>query len=201
MSVWQFGAEYRCNVCGNKVMVIKVGGGTLICCNTEMEKSSRATGVDARVGDVMTTNVVTIPSNTSLSEAKGIMDSKHFRRLPVVDSGKLVGIVTEDRLNKAGPSQLTTFSIHELAYLVNKIKVRDVMRRDVFTATPDMTIRETVALGQSRKTGSTVVLEANKVVGIMTTNDIFYKVLNPLFGIEVPGSQKQLERDPKSNTS
>jgi acetoin utilization protein AcuB len=108
------------------------------------------------------------------------MDSNHFRRLPVADRGKLVGIVTKDGLDKAGPSQLTTFSIHELTYLLSKIKVRDVMRKDVFTGTPDMTIKEATALGQSGKIGSMVVLEANKVVGILTTNDIFYKVLNPI---------------------
>jgi acetoin utilization protein AcuB len=145
---------------------------------------------DIKVRDVMTTNVITIPSDTSLSDARRIMDSNHLRRLPVMDRGKLVGMVTKDRLDKAGPSQLTTFSIHELTYLMSKIKVRDVMRKDVFTGTPDMTIKEATALGQSRRIGSMVVLEGNKIVGILTTNDIFYKVLNPILGLEVPASQK-----------
>ncbi len=89
-----------------------------------------------------------------------------------------------------GPSQLTTFSIHELSYLLSKIKVRDVMRKDVLTGTPDMTIKEAVALGQLRRVGSMVVLEANKVVAIVTTNDFFYKGLNPILGLELPGLQK-----------
>ena len=50
------------------------------------------------VRDIMKTNVVTIPSSTSIADAKRIMDAHRFRRLPVVDKGKLVGIVTERRL-------------------------------------------------------------------------------------------------------
>ena len=145
---------------------------------------------EIRVGDVMVTNVITIPSDTSLSEASRVMEANRLRRLPVVDKGKLVGIVTKDGLAKSGPSQLTTFSVHEMSYLLNKIKVRDVMRKDVLTGSPDMTIKEAVALGQAKKIGSMVVLEGNNVVGIMTTNDIFYKVLNPLLGLGEPISEK-----------
>ena len=75
------------------------------------------------ISDVMTTNVVSIPSHTSLAEARKILDAHHLRRLPVIDRGKLVGIVTKDALDRMGPSQLTTFSMHELGYLVNKITV------------------------------------------------------------------------------
>jgi desulfoferrodoxin-like iron-binding protein len=37
MTVKQEGERYRCNVCGNEVTVTKVGGGTLVCCDEEME--------------------------------------------------------------------------------------------------------------------------------------------------------------------
>jgi superoxide reductase len=38
MAVEQVGETYRCNVCGNEVKVIKVGGGTPVCCGQDMEK-------------------------------------------------------------------------------------------------------------------------------------------------------------------
>jgi acetoin utilization protein AcuB len=60
------------------------------------------------VRDIMTTNVVTIPSSTSLADAKRIMEAHRFRRLPVVDKGKLVGIVTERRLEQVSPSKATS---------------------------------------------------------------------------------------------
>jgi acetoin utilization protein AcuB len=75
-----------------------------------------------------------------------MMDAHGFHRLPVVDRGKLMGIVTKDSLEKAGPSQLTTFSVHEIGYLLHKMKVRDVMRRDVLTGPPDMSVEDATAL-------------------------------------------------------
>jgi len=141
------------------------------------------------VGDIMTTNVVSIPSHTSLAQARRILDAHRFRRLPVIDRGKLVGIVTKDALDRMGPSQLTTFSIHELGYLVHKITVEEVMRRDVITVTPDTTVEEAVALAQTKRVGALVVTEGERVVGIATTNDFFYKVLNHILGIGIPGSR------------
>jgi len=141
------------------------------------------------ISDLMTTNVVTIPSNTSLAEARRIMDAHGIRRLPVVDRHRLAGIVTRDDLDKMGPSQLTTFSVNELVYMLNKITVRDVMHTDVVTVSMDTTIEEGVALAQSRKIGSLLVMDNDRLMGIATTNDLFVGILNPLLGIGLPGSR------------
>lgn len=143
--------------------------------------------------DVMSTNVVSISSNTTLAVARRILEAHGFRRLPVIDKGKLVGVVTKDALDKSGPSQLTTFSIHELSYLLSKITVEKVMQRDVVTATPEMTVEEAVALAQSKKVGMLIVVENGKVVGVATTNDFFYKVLNPILGITMAGCRIEIQ--------
>jgi acetoin utilization protein AcuB len=139
------------------------------------------------IRDVMTTNVVTIPSSTSLADARRIMDAHRIKRLPVVDKGKLVGVVSRDTLDKAGPSKLTTFSMHELSYLLSKVTVKEVMKTDLVTVPPDATVEESVTLAQSHRVGALIVLENGRVVGIATTNDIFYKIVNPLLGIDRPG--------------
>jgi acetoin utilization protein AcuB len=141
------------------------------------------------ISDVMTTNVVSIPSTTSLAEARRIMEAHEIRRLPVIDRNELVGIVTKDNLDKMGPSQLTTFSINELVYMLNKITVKEVMHTNVFTVPPDTTIEEAVAIAQSRRVGALIVSENGRVLGIATTNDIFLGILNPLLGIGMPGSR------------
>jgi len=141
------------------------------------------------VADVMTTNVVSIPSNTSLADARRIMDAHRIRRLPVIDRGKLMGIVTRDALDKAGPSKLTTFSMHELSYLLTKLTVEEVMRREVVTVSPGMTVEEAVALAQSKQVGALIVIEGDQVIGICTTNDFFYRILNPILGIGLSGSR------------
>jgi acetoin utilization protein AcuB len=139
--------------------------------------------------DVMSTNVVTIPSSTSLADAKRIMDFHGFRRLPVVDKSRLVGMVSRDALERAGPSTLTTFSIHELTYLLGKITVKEVMRTDLVTVSPDTTVEEAVATSQGKGVGSALVVENGRLVGIATTNDFFYKIVNPILGIGRPGSR------------
>jgi acetoin utilization protein AcuB len=141
------------------------------------------------IRDVMTMNVVTIPSSTSLADAKRIMDFHHLRRVPVVDKSKLVGIVSRDALDRSGPSKLTTFSIHELSYLLSKITVKEVMVTDLVTVSPDTTVEEAVALSQGRGVGSALVVEDGRLVGIATTNDFFYKIVNPILGIGKPGSR------------
>ena len=139
------------------------------------------------VRDVMSTNVVTITSTTSLADARRIMDAHRIRRLPVVDKGKLVGIVTRDALDRAGPSKLTTFSIQEITYLLGKLTVKEAMSTELVTISPEATVEESVAMAQSRKVGATLVIEENKLVGIVTTNDLFYRILNPILGIGKAG--------------
>ena len=141
------------------------------------------------ISDVMTTNIVTIPSNTSLADARRIMDAHRIRRLPVVDKGKPVGVVSRDALEKAGPSKLTTFSMHEITYLLGKITVKDIMKTDLLTVPPDATVEEAVALAQSKKVGMLLIMDEGRLVGIATTNDFFYKIANPILGIDKPGTR------------
>jgi acetoin utilization protein AcuB len=145
------------------------------------------------VRDIMTTNVITIPSSTSIADAKRIMEAHRIRRLPVVDKGKLVGMVTERRLEQVSPSKATSLSVWELSYLLDKTTVKEIMERNVVTVSPDMSAEESVALAQSHKVGSLVVVdEDGRVVGIATTNDFFYKIVNPILGLGEPGTRIEI---------
>lgn len=141
------------------------------------------------MSDVMTSNVITIPSRTSLADARRIMEAHRLRRLPVVDRGKLVGIVTRDSLNRAGPSQVTNFNIHDITRVLNKTKVKEVMGKDLLTVSPDATVEEGVTQAQKKRVGALLVVDGDRLVGIATTNDFFYKILNPILGIGQPGSR------------
>jgi acetoin utilization protein AcuB len=144
------------------------------------------------VRDIMTTNVVTIPSSTSIADAKRIMEAHRIRRLPVVDKGKLVGIVTEHRLESVSPSKATSLSVWELSYLLDKTTVKEIMERNVVTVSPDMTAEESLSFAQDHKVGALVVVEDGRVVGIATTNDFFYKIVNPILGLGQPGTRIEI---------
>jgi len=142
-----------------------------------------------KISDIMTTNVVTIPSSTSIADARRIMEAHHISRLPVVDKGKLTGIVTVHQLESVSPSKATSLTVWEVGYLLEKTPVKDVMEKEVITVTPDMTAEKAVSLAQSHKVGSVVVVEDGRVVGMVTTDDIFYKIVNPVLGLNEAGSR------------
>lgn len=141
------------------------------------------------IRDIMTHNVITIPSDTPVLEAERTMGFHKFARLPVVDKGKLVGLVTKDNLLKASPSNATSFSRGELHYLLSRLTVKEIMVKKVVTVSPDTSVEQAVALAQKNKVGCLPVLEGDKIVGIVTTNDFFYKILNPLLGIGEAGKR------------
>jgi acetoin utilization protein AcuB len=142
-----------------------------------------------KVRDVMSYNVVTLPSNASIAEAKRIMTVHNVKRVPVVDKGKLVGIITDRSIEHVSPSKATSLSVWELSYLLEKTPIKDIMKKDVVTVSPDMDSEEAVAIAQEHNVGSAVVMDDGNVVGILTTTDFFYKIINPLLGIGVPGTR------------
>ena len=149
-----------------------------------------------RIRDIMTYNVVTVPSNTPVNHASEIMRTHRFERLPVVDKGKLVGIVTKDRLLRAAPSSATSLSVWELTYLLAKMTVAEIMERDVVTVTPDTSVESAVALAQEKRVGSLPVVEDDRVVGIVTTNDFFLKIFNVMLGVGEAGTRLTIRNCP-----
>jgi CBS domain-containing protein len=132
---------------------------------------------NAFVRDWMTATPVTITPRTSLSEAHRLMKQKKVRRLPVVDDGKLVGIVALSDVLEAEPSGATTLSIYELNYLLAELKVDKIMKHNVITVKPDATIRDAASIMLEHKIGGLPVLEDGKLVGIITESDIFRMIV------------------------
>jgi acetoin utilization protein AcuB len=142
-----------------------------------------------KVRDVMTWNVVTVSSDTPIMEARRIMDAHNIRRLPVVDRGKLVGMVSKERITRTAPSPATSLSVWEINYLLAKMTVKEVMGKNPVTVDPEMSVEAAIALAQKRGVGALPVLENHKLIGIATTNDFFYKILNPVLGIGSKGTR------------
>lgn len=141
------------------------------------------------VQGVMTRNVVTVSKDTSVGEAQKIMKERGFRRLPVVDKkGRLVGLVTEGRLERVKPRSAAPL-LWQITYLISHTTVGDVMRKKVVTVKPTDTVEQVIAKAQSAKVGTLVVLDKNKIVGICTTNDFFYKIVNPTLGLGESGTR------------
>ena len=91
-----------------------------------------------------------------------------IRRLPVMNAGKLVGIVTLGDIREAKPSDATTLSIYELNYLMDKLTAKDFMTPNPIMITPDATIAEAARLMVEHKVGGLPVVDHDKLVGIIT---------------------------------
>ncbi len=140
----------------------------------------------------MSQRPITIGEDASVDEALHLMHGEHVRRLPVVDKhGKMVGIVSEMDLLKVSPSPATSLSIYEIPYLLSKIKMRDVMTRDVVTVTEGTPLEEAARVMVENKIGGLPVLRGDKLVGIITESDMF-KVFMEMFGARSSGVRVSL---------
>ena len=91
------------------------------------------------VKDWMTREVITVEEDVSIMKASKMMKEKGFQHLPVLRKGRLTGIVSDRDLKEAHPSKATTLDIHELYYLLDKLKVEKVMSKNPYTVSGDET--------------------------------------------------------------
>jgi CBS domain-containing protein/CheY-like chemotaxis protein len=130
------------------------------------------------VKDWMTHAVITISPETSLPEAHRLMTEKKVRRLPVVDDGRLVGIVTRGDIRGAEPSGATTLSIWEVNYLLSRLKVQEIMTSRPCTIHMDATVGAAARLMREHKISGLPVFDSeDNLAGIITESDIFRMVV------------------------
>jgi len=128
---------------------------------------------DQRVADWMSTPAIVIAPTTTLADAQRLMEQRRIRRLPVVDNGKLVGIITRGDLRAAQPSD-TTLSYYEWRALLDRVTVVECMTRHVVTITPDASTLDAARLMLTYKIGGLpVVDDEGRVIGMITESDLF----------------------------
>jgi acetoin utilization protein AcuB len=141
------------------------------------------------VRDWMSKKVVSIGEDESMQKATAMMKEQKVRMLPVVKKGKLVGVVSDTDLKRASASDATTLDVHELLYLLSKIKVKDIMTKDPVTVPVDWTVEEAAeVLMKHRISGMPVVDPHGQVAGVITRDDLF-QVLISLSGLGKKGVQ------------
>jgi acetoin utilization protein AcuB len=101
------------------------------------------------------------------------MKKEKIRRTPVVDKGKLIGIISDKDLLNASPSDATSLSVWEINYLLSQITVKEVMTREVLTIDEDTPIEEAARLMADNKIGGVPVMRGDRVVGLITETDLF----------------------------
>ncbi len=141
----------------------------------------------------MSKPAITIDADASMHDAIKLLKSHNIKMLPVMEKVNLVGIVTDRDIKRASASDATSLEIHELLYLISKIKIREIMTKNPITVPQDYTVEETAEiLLKHNISGVPVVDQFSDVIGTITQNDIF-RILISLTGAEKRGIQFGVE--------
>jgi len=129
----------------------------------ENEEEQVEESLPLKVRDVMVREVITVDENASVKEAVDTMNEFQIGSLIVLERGRARGIVTErDFLRRV---------IAEAKDVVNT-KVKDIMTTPLVVVEPGMDLEEAVKLMFQKKIKKLAVVDANKLVGIVTLTDI-----------------------------
>jgi len=156
------------------------------------------------IKDWMTKNVITVNVNDSLQHAIDTMIDNQVSILPVLEEGRIVGILTDRDVKRASPSSATLIDIQQALYQLARLEVGAVMSPHPITVPPDFTLEETASILLERRiSGMPVVSKEGRIVGIITKSDVFKALLSLsgsknkgyMFGFMIedrPGSIKEV---------
>jgi len=141
----------------------------------------------------MSKPAITIDADASMHDAIKLLKNHNIKMLPVMEKGRLVGIVTDRDLKRASASDATSLEIHELLYLISKIKIKEIMTKNPIKVPEDYTVEETAEiLLKHNISGVPVIDQHHNIVGTITQNDVF-RILISLTGAEKRGIQFGME--------
>lgn len=128
------------------------------------------------VSELMTTKVFTVEPHDLIDRVFFLIHYEKIRHLPVVEKGKLVGIVSDRDLYKAlGPKSnsnaVETNKDNSQLHVVSQ-KVVHIMHRGVYTVTPQTSAADAAAMMAEHRIGALPVVEKDKLVGILSATDI-----------------------------
>ncbi len=125
-----------------------------------------------KVRELMTTDVTTVGRNDELTIADDVMKMKRIRHLPVVEEGRLVGILTQKDLFHAALSTAMNFGEKAQKEFLKSVVVKEVMTDEVLTIDPGVGVKEAARLMIEHKIGCLPVVESGKLVGLITETDL-----------------------------
>ena len=145
-----------------------------------------------RVEKWMQRRPVTVSPQDTLRGAWRIIRERRIRHLPVVERGRLVGMVTDRDLRQALPSRAVGLEMHEAPHLAEKVRIWEVMARAVVTISREAPIEEAARLILKYRIGGLPVIKGETLVGIITKTDLLRALMDRESGRTRPTSRKNV---------
>jgi CBS domain-containing protein len=124
------------------------------------------------VSEIMSRGVKTLGLNDTLDVARDIMSLGRIRHLPVLDDGKVVGVVTQRDLFSAGLAAALGYGSRTQATLLKTVRVKEVMSKPAVTVLPETSVKEAAQRMIEKKIGCVPVVEGEALVGLVTETDM-----------------------------
>ena len=129
-------------------------------------------GKEGFVTDIMMGSPVTLKPEDTLDLANDVISLGRIRHIPVVDAGRLVGLLSERDLMGAAASHVFRLKQKSKSALLKSVLIRDVMKKRVVTVSPQTSIKDAAHLMADKKIGCVPVVINGAIVGLVTTTDI-----------------------------
>lgn len=120
----------------------------------------------------MTQNPATLERNETLDLSETIMNLGRIRHMPVVEDGKVVGVLSQRDLFRSALIAALGFGRKTTSTLIKTIRVKEVMSQNVITIAPDVSVKEAARVMIEKKIGCLPVVESDELVGLITETDI-----------------------------
>ncbi len=138
------------------------------------------------VADIMTPSPVSVTPRNAIRTAINLMREGGYRRLPVVDRGRLVGIITDRDLRRAANSPFVVREQWYDNFILDHIEVGSCMTPNPLTIEPSATIVEAARMMRSHKIGGLPVIIDGQLTGIITETDLLDFLIEILSSEAVP---------------
>ena len=130
------------------------------------------TGNFLRVRDCMSVDPATVAPNDPLQSVVSLLRRRDIRSVPVVENGRLIGIVTDRDIRQVAPAYPLFRDEDEIRRYTEKLTVTAAMTADPITIGPDVALVEAAKLLGTYRITSLPVLDDGRLIGILTVTDV-----------------------------
>ena len=130
-----------------------------------------------RVREVMVDSPVTVSSGDSLQHALSLLEKHHVHELPVVEHGRVVGIVTDGDLKFFTPAFQLFRDQEELRQTLRELTVAEAMTVEPMSISPQATLLDATKLMHDHSIGALLVVEEEKLLGLLAVSDVLRLVI------------------------
>lgn len=165
-----------------KTILKKVGkpGPTMLCVTDNNSLLGVITKADLlhlvkskkQLKDIMKQKLFTVSSDDRVIHARRIMVDEDIARLPVVDNGELVGMISDNEIAFALADLKRSFPIGRQKKRLDELLIADIMKSPPVWTEPNMTAEKAASIMTKKNVGALPLLENDKLIGIVSRTDL-----------------------------